>query len=164
MQKLSAMLAQPYDFSYTDLTGDHALQFTPTAVYRGRKTVSEAKYAISVLEAPRAVIGSPADLEGSQRAEDWTLNVQGWPPEDRTNPSDPAYVMAAAVRQRLGRLIAADKSTGEPVYTADFLFGNMVNNIAFGATIVSPPTEGVSEYAFWYVPMVISLVQQTRAV
>lgn len=164
MQTLSRMLAEPYDFAYTDIDGERRLQFTPVGVYRGRKTVSslEARYAISILEAPRAAIGSPADLEGSQRNENWTLNIQGWPPEDRENPSDPAYIMAAAVRARLARLIATRPEDGEPVDRNVFRFGNIVHSLDFGATIVSPPTEGVSEVAFWYMPLVVSLVQQTR--
>lgn len=165
MQMLTDLLSEPYDFTYQDARGGHTIQFTPGGVYRGRKTVSvedNVAYAISVLEAPRATIGSPADVEGRQRAEDWTLNVQGWPPEDREHPSDPAYVMAAAVRQRMAKLIDSDRETGAPLFPEWFMFNKMVHNIQFGATIVTPATAEVSKVAFWYMPVVVSLVQQTR--
>lgn len=163
MQTLSQMLEGSYEFPYTDLNGDHVLRFDAT-VSRGRKTVSaqqDVPYSISILEVPRATAGIPSDLDNRQSYEQWTLNVQGWPPEDRLNPSDPAYVMAAAVRERMGRLVARNAETGEPDFPAEYMFGSRVASITFGSTVVTPPAEGVSAVAWWYMPVIVSLVQQT---
>jgi len=165
MRRLTAMIESVTDFSYVDEEGvTRSVTYDLTGrVYRGRKTVSvvDAKDAVSILEAPRSIVGDPAGLEGVLRGEPWTLNIQGWPVEDRENPSDPAYVMAAAVRQRLSSLIAVSRETGEAVNSDEFRFGNIVNSVAFGATIVVPPTEGLSAVTFWYIPLIISLVQRT---
>lgn len=167
MQRLSRLLEGTYTFTYRDIDNvDKVYQFDTTGrVYRGRKTVSssEAKHAISILEAPRALVGSPAGMENQASLESWTLNIQGWPPEDRLKTSDNAYLMAAAVRERLAQVVERGRDDGmsEPVYGDEYMFGGSATNVLFGATIVAPPTEGLSEVAFWYMPVVISLVQRT---
>lgn len=155
MQALTALLEGTDGY---DLTG---------RVYRGRKTVSEydALESMSILEAPRE---SPADGVGYERESRklfaWRVNVQGWPREDTLHPSDPAYLMAAAVEERLARIsacqpVSSTGNGGDPVYPDDYLLGRRVHSVDVGDSIVVPPTEGLSKFAFFYIPLTISFVR-----
>lgn len=128
--------------------------------YRGKLVVSakEVEDCLSVLEAPRPVVGQPAGHQGHKRLETWTLLVQGWPKDDKENPSDPAYAMKAAVEQWLYRLIAVEEQTGMPVYPDLYLLGGDIASLTIGQGVVRPPSEdAASRLAMFYLPLILEI-------
>lgn len=130
-------------------------------VYRGRSIISakDVEDCMSILEAPRPVIGAPAGEEGHMRREPWTLLLQGWPKDDKDNPSDPAYNMKAAVEQWLYRIIAVQDRSGLPVYPDTYMLGGDIVSLTIGQGVVRPPSEeAASRLAMFYIPLIIDMV------
>lgn len=133
-------------------------------VYRGRLVVSvpEAEDAMSLLEAPRPLEGVQVGSEKLKRVADWTLLLQGWPTDDRRNPSDSAYGMLAAAEKRLAMIVELD-SQGDPKYPDIHLLGKdtegdwEVVEFRIGQGVVRPPTEAQSRLAMFYLPLVVRL-------
>ena len=129
-------------------------------VYRGKLVVSakEIEDCLSILEAPRPVVGQPAGHNGYRRLETWTLLIQGWPKDDKENPSDPAYAMKAAVEQWLYRIIAVDESNGMPLYPDLYMLGNDIAALTIGQGVVRPPSEeAASRLAMFYLPLIMDI-------
>jgi hypothetical protein len=130
-------------------------------VYRGRAIISakDVEDCMSILEAPRPVIGAPAGEEGHKRREPWTLLLQGWPKDDKDNPSDPAYNMKAAVEKQLYRIIAVQAKDGLPTYPDEYMLGNDIVSLTIGQGVVRPPSEeAASRLAMFYIPLIIDMV------
>lgn len=129
-------------------------------VSRGRLVVSarDIEDCLSVLEAPRPIIGQPAGHEGYRRKESWTLLVQGWPKDDKKNPSDPAYLLKAAVEEQLHKVIAVDEQTGLPKYPNDYMLSGDLAAMTIGQGVVRPPEqEAASRLAMFYLPLVLEI-------
>lgn len=134
--------------------------YTGIKVYRGTLIVSakEVQDCLSILEAPRPVVGQPAGHQGHRRLETWTLLVQGWPQDDKNNPSDPAYALKAAVEQWLYRIIAQDEKTGLPLYPDVYLLGGDIGSMTIGQGVVRPPEqEAASRLAMFYLPLILEI-------
>jgi hypothetical protein len=128
--------------------------------HRGVLVVSakDVQDCLSILEAPRPVVGQPAGHGGHRRNETWTLLVQGWPKDDKSNPSDPAYNLKAAVEQWLYRIIAQDDKTGLPVYPDLYLLGGDIGSMTIGQGVVRPPEqEAASRLAMFYLPLILEI-------
>jgi hypothetical protein len=146
-----------YDF---DLTG---------RVYRGRNVLSlaEAEDAISILEAPRPIDANGAGAEKLLTLGEMILLIQGWPTDDRENPSDAAYALLAATEQRLSMISELD-SYGDPKYLDIGFLGvdsegdREISEFRIGQGIVRPPQEGVSRLAMFYLPVVIGVASDHR--
>lgn len=133
--------------------------------HRGRTIVSarDIEDCLSILEAPRPVTGTPAGHEGHRRKESWTLLVQGWPKDDKDNPSDPAYRMKAAVELQLSRLIAVREQDGLPLYPDEYMLGGDLVTLTIGQGVVRPPEQEVaSRLAMFYLPLVLEIVTDIR--
>jgi len=128
-------------------------------VYRGRivLAVGDAEDAMSILEAPRPEVGSPAANNKIKRLENWTVLVQGFPKDDKDHPSDPAYYMKAATEVRLARIIQENLATGDPIYPEDFLLGGDITSLTIGQGVVRPAEAAISRLAMFYIPVVIGL-------
>lgn len=134
-------------------------------VFRGKAIVSakEVEDCMSILEAPRPLIGQPAGHEGHKRLETWTLLVQGWPKDDKDNPSDPAYYLKAAVEERLYRIIAVNENTGLPTYPQEYLLGKDIASMTIGQGVVRPPEqEAASRLAMFYLPLMLEITTDVR--
>jgi len=128
--------------------------------YRGKLVVSakEVEDCLSILEAPRPVVGQPAGHLGYKRLETWTLLVQGWPKDDKENPSDPAYAMKVAVEQWLYRIIAVEESSGLRVHPDVYLLGGDIASLTIGQGVVRPPSEdAASRLAMFYLPLILEI-------
>lgn len=128
--------------------------------FRGKLVVSakEVEDTLSILEAPRPIVGVPAGHEGYKRRETWTLLVQGWPKDDKENPSDPAYAMKAAVEQWLYRIIAINEKTGLPTYPDLYMLGGDIAALTIGQGVVRPPSEeAASRLAMFYLPLILEI-------
>jgi len=133
--------------------------------YRGKIVVSakEIEDCLSILEAPRPVVGQPAGAHGHKRLETWTLLVQGWPKDDKDNPSDPAYVMKAAVEQQLSRLVEVREQDGLPMYPDEYLLGGDLASLTIGQGVVRPPEqEAASRLAMFYLPLILEITTDIR--
>src|SRR3546814_12247133 len=115
--------------------------------YRGKLVVSakEVEDCLSILEAPRPVVGQPAGHQGHKRLETWTLLVQGWPKDDKDNPSDPAYAMKAAVEQWLYRILAVKERDGLPEYPEFWMLGGDIASLIIGTGGVRSETVRVGK-------------------
>jgi len=122
-------------------------------VYRGRDTFGpgDPETMVSVLEGvepgedvAEAPVNTP--IAGYW----WSILVQGWVPDDRDHPTDPAYLLLADVRQRL----IAEKSRKLPGSHQPDPFGlgpgkNRVEDIRVGPGVVRPPDRLSDKAWFW---------------
>lgn len=128
--------------------------------YRGKTVVTakELEDCLSLLEAPRPLVGQPAGHLGHKRLETWTLLLQGWPKDDPDNPSDSAYVLKAAVEQWLYRIIAVEDRSGLPMYPELHLFGGDIVSLTIGQGLVRPPSEeAASRLAMFFLPLIVEI-------
>ena len=134
--------------------------FEGIKVYRGKTVVTakELEDCLSILEAPRPVVGQPAGHLGHKRLETWTLLLQGWPKDDPDNPSDNAYILKAACEQWLYRIIAVDEAGGMPLYPEVYLLGGDIASLTIGQGLVRPPTEeAASRPAMFFLPLIVEI-------
>lgn len=129
-------------------------------VFRGRTafgTDSKPPF-VSLLEAPQTedrTLATAAEL-GRKAQIPWTILVQGFAAQDPENPSDPAYYLMAAVAHRLTRTVAQDKQ-GRPLDDENYLLGRRINGLEIRQGLVSGPRGGVSDHAFFYLPIVLNM-------
>lgn len=135
-----------------------------TKVWLGKSviTAKETQDTLSILEAPRPIVGSPAAEQGVKRNEPWTLLVQGWPVDDPAAPSEPAYWMKAAVEQQLSLVIAElpdGRQRTDPVY----MLGGDIASLTIGQGVVRPPSEeAASRLAMFYLPLIVGITTDVR--
>lgn len=134
-------------------------------VKRGQMVVSakDIEDCLSILEAPRPLVGLGAGENGVRRLESWTLLLQGWPKDDKENPSDPAYDLKAACEQWLSRIIAVDDSSGLPLYKDTYMLGGDISALTIGQGLVRPPSEeGASRLAMFFLPLIVEMTTDVR--
>lgn len=143
--------ANDYDF---DLTG---------AVFRGRLLYGEEvpDTMVSIVEHLQGDITTDTAGENNiERTETWILLVQGIAKNDVLNPTDALYNLMAAVEHRLARTILMDRK-GNPAFPDEYFFGlsslKIITGLTIGPGIVSPPRQGISEKAFFYLPLGVGL-------
>lgn len=133
--------------------------------YRGKLVVSakEVEDCLSILEAPRPVVGEGAGHHGHKRTGPWTLLLQGWPKDDKDNPSDNAYYLKAAVEQHLSKLTEVDERSGLPKHQSIHLLGGDVGSITIGQGVVRPPSEeAASRLAMFFIPLILEVNTDIR--
>ena len=137
-------------------------------VVRGKATISakdaaENETVISILEAPRPLIGSPAGEGGLNRNEAWTLLVQGWPVDDKLNPSDPAYMLKALVEMRLAEIVEEHNDFGAQRDDKLYMLGGEIGSLIIGQGVVRPPGEAAdSRLAMFYLPLIVEIATDVR--
>lgn len=129
-------------------------------VYRGRiEFGNETELpALSILEAPAPDIGRFAG-QNEARADTWTLLIQGWAVDDKQNPTDPAYYLAAAVEAQLARIVMEDSRSGRPIDKTNYLLGELITGIEIAPSVVRPPDTRTSSRAFFYQPVRVGLAR-----
>lgn len=127
--------------------------------WRGKSvlTAKDTEDTLSLLEAPRPIVGSPAAENGTRRDETWTLLLQGWPKDDPDEPSAPAYWMKAACEQQLS-LVIAELPNGVQRSDNVYMLGGDISSLTIGQGVVRPAgEEGASRLAMFYIPLIIGL-------
>lgn len=125
-------------------------------------TAKETADTLSILEAPRPIVGQPAAEQGVKRVEAWTLLVQGWPVDDPNEPSAPAYWMKAAVEQQLS-LVIAELPDGRQRKDATYMLGGDIASLTIGQGVVRPPSEeAASRLAMFYLPLIVGITTDVR--
>lgn len=150
--------------AHLEVTSGYGTEDEPLKVYRGKSviTAKEVEDCLSILEAPRPIVGVPAGEQGLKRLETWTLLVQGWPKDDARNPSDPAYLMKAAVEQHIA-LIAAELPDGRQRDDDLYLLGGDIGSLTIGQGVVRPPSEeAASRLAMFYLPLILEITTDVR--
>lgn len=125
-------------------------------------TSRDVEDTLSILEAPRPIIGAPAGENGVKRNETWTLLVQGWPKDNPLEPSAPAYWMKAAVEQQLS-LVIAELPNGVQRKDTVYMLGGDISALTIGQGVVRPPSEdAASRLAMFYLPLIIEINVDVR--
>lgn len=125
-------------------------------------TAKEAGDTLSILEAPRPIIGTGAGEANLNRNENWTLLLQGWPEDDHEEPSAPAYWMKAMCEQSLS-LIVAQLPNGAQRTDALYRLGGDISSLTIGQGVVRPPSEeAASRLAMFYLPLIIEIQTDVR--
>lgn len=135
-----------------------------TKVWIGKSviTAKDTTDTLSILEAPRPIVGTPAGEYGVNRNEPWTLLVQGWPVDDPDEPSAPAYWMKAAVEQQLS-LVVAELPDGRQRTDPVYLLGGDIASLTIGQGVVRPPSEeAASRLAMFYLPLIVGIITDVR--
>lgn len=135
-------------------------------VFRGRALFGEdsPKTMLSIVEAPRYVTGR-FSADDQNRQDDWVLLIQGRCPDDKLNPSDPAYSMLEDVESCLDAVNKVGAG-GYPIDTVNYLLGPspdgdgyLVTKFQPGSPVVSPPRDNVTSKAFFYLPVQVGFVR-----
>jgi hypothetical protein len=135
-------------------------------VFRGRLDfgTNDVVPMISIVEFPRPGAGIYADLDGTTRAGEWPLVLQGWTENDTANPSDAAYGLMADVTKQLGKIVD-DKEPSyllgrpDPDDPASAKRNYNIAGLRFGPGVVRPPEGQLSTHAFFYLPIWVKLAE-----
>lgn len=134
-------------------------------VFRGRdrfgNDYASKRPFVSILEAKASDYGLPANEEETVRLDEWILLVQGWAVDDMLNPTDPAYDLVADVERCLAMLIAKDEQ-GQPLYPGIYRLGGKIAKLTLAQPVVRPAEDGLSDSAFFYLPIRIGLKVDIR--
>lgn len=129
-------------------------------VYRGRLNYGDEEKGatfISIIEPPQPQEQQPLPGPGgSELTGSWDLVIQGFTPEDRANPSDPAQYLLADMKRALG-LHRRANMRGERNYLG---MANTVLDIQVGTGVVRPPDD-LSISAYCYLIVRLTIVEDT---
>lgn len=131
-----------------------------TSVFRGRALfgTESPDTMVSILEAPRADNPLAGGVNLEAKSEEWSLMLMGTTTDDSSNPTDPVYALVDVVERRLGEIIATKRGSGMPANPTAYMLGGVVSSFSFGPPVVRPATEGISNKAFFYMPLRAGLV------
>ncbi len=133
-------------------------------VYRGRTQFGEevAPPFLSILESPRPLDPNSGGETKLTRQSRWPLLIQGFATDNRLNPTDPAYDLAADVERALSKIMETDDQ-GMPKYPAIYHMGEWNIGIALQEAIVRAPDPDISDTAFFYLPVFLDVVTDMRS-
>lgn len=125
------------------------------AVFRGRSLLGAdiPRPAVSLLENPRPDQITFAGVDMEALRGDWVVLVQGLAEDDKSNPSDPAYWLAAAVEVALSRINATRGETGRPLFPDEYMLGGLLTRVDIGHPVVRPPEREISSSAYFFLPL-----------
>lgn len=123
-------------------------------VYRGRDIFGndEEPPFIAILEAIEQDENQPSPQAGGTIKGPWTLQIQGFCPDDRDHPTDPAHAMMAEVKKRL-----IQERVRERQYNILGMEGRVVE-LRFSQGVVRPPDD-ISASAYFWLRMTLVLVE-----
>jgi len=134
-------------------------------VFRGRNRfgAQEGRTAmLSLLEAKSVEFGNFADEEKSYRKDTWVILLQGWAEDDAQNPTDPVYALLGDVERRLSDIVAVQEGSNAPKWPGVYNLGGLIAGMALSQPIVRPPEDGLSDRAFFYMPVQITLASNIK--
>ena len=147
-------VAGGYQHDLADFT-DSAGRTGQERVFRGRPDFgfSDPRPMISILEHPGAIDQLLGTAASTSAKGDWALLIQGFVEDDPIHPTDPAHLLAADVV----KCLATEKRVNH-----ENLFGfayrkPCVLDIKIGSPIVRPWDEGISEVAYFFLAVTLTL-------
>jgi hypothetical protein len=120
------------------------------AVFRGRIAFGEndPDTMLSILEPPLPPEPIVTPQKGKEQISIWELLIQGFVPDDKEHPTDPAHILLADVRKMLTVIRGEDPDIlGQ---------SKRVREITLGSPIVRPPDE-ISSSAYFYLPVQLKI-------
>lgn len=132
-------------------------------VYRGRTQFGEEVEPpfLSILESPRPIDPNAGGDNKLKRQSRWPLLLQGFATDDRLNPTDPAYDLAADVERAVAKLMETDNE-GRPKYPDFYRMGPWGVEVVMQEAIVRAPDPDISDTAFFYLPVFLDVVTDLR--
>lgn len=127
-------------------------------VFRGRLmfAASDPLPLIAINEPPKM----PEDIDPPQgsvkRSVKHELLIQGFVPDDRENPTDPAYRLLADVQKRLAEERGRDGGFNI------LGLGQRVMSLDIGKGVVRPPEAAVSDTAFFWLPVTLGYAEDLQ--
>lgn len=127
-------------------------------VFRGRSVFGDESDPpfMSILEAPIPDEVETAPIGGSTTKNDWQLVIQGFVPDDRMNPTDPAHLMMAPVKKAL--IEERMKAHNDRPEDAIFGLGRSVEDMYVGAGVVRPP-DAISANAYFWLTLTLKMIE-----
>ena len=134
-------------------------------VFRGRLYYgsNDPLPMLTILEPPLPPDRVPAPINSSVTKGPWEIIIQGFVPDDRDNPTDPAHFAMADVKKRLA--IEAKRKGVPPMNMPDpFGMGHgdrksYIENVKIGPGVVRPPEDGVSAKAYFWLTLTLNIVE-----
>lgn len=123
-------------------------------VFRGRTIFGQetAVPFLSILEVPIPLDQLRMPGDSALSAGPWDLLVQGFVKDDPKNPTDPAHLLMADVRKRLGM----EKTK---ILDGTILGMKSVTDMTIGPGVVRPPDADVSSTAYFYLSVTLHLAE-----
>lgn len=140
-------------------------------VFRGRDGFGENDPLpmISILEPPLPIDGIVPSPSNPGALGEWDLMIQGFVPDDKANPTDPAHwlmadvkaaLAAEKVRKQPGNAQPDPLSLGKPAVVNGRNAGNCITEIkVIGPGVVRPPEIGVSNKAFFWLTLTLKIAE-----
>lgn len=118
-------------------------------VFRGRLVFGQGDPLpmLSILEAPLPQDAAPAPRDATESKAGWEIIIQGWVKDDKANPTDPAHVLMADVKQRLA--LERAKANWDQPEDGILGLGQIIDGMYIGQGVVRPPEEISSKAFFW---------------
>ena len=128
------------------------------AVFRGRLLLTEEDpdTCVAINEPPQIpdTLDSPADSTLVKTVH--PLLVQGFVPDDRKNPTDPAYRLLADVQKRLA--LERTRSRGHDILG----LGTRIGALKIGQAVVRMPDKLISDDSFFWLPVTLEYAEDLR--
>lgn len=145
----------------TTITPDNDRPFDLTGlVFRGRLRYghNEPIPMVSILQAPNLDIETNDAGKGRQRTTEKTFLIQGWVADDFDNPTDPAHELLAEVKYALGQILDME---GEHFMLQSYSNSGegLISNIRISSGLVRPPEATISDKAYFWLPILVTLVE-----
>ena len=123
-------------------------------VFRGRATFGEGDPVpmISILEPPLPLETIRSSPENPNQSGKWELLIQGWPKDDKNNPTDEADILLAKVKAKLTEQKRRDRSMNI------LGLGGTVTNLTIGHG-ASRPSDEVSYRTYFWLVITLTIVE-----
>lgn len=124
-------------------------------IVRGRTTLTKEDGEPPVVAINEKPV-FPENLQAPDSGQSLTkleLLIQGFAPDDRKNPTDPAYILLGDVQQRLS--LEKRRDDGFDILG----FKERVSAIRIGQGVVRPPDGVVSDTAFFWLPVTLEFAE-----
>jgi hypothetical protein len=113
---------------------------------------------LSIIEAPRSDTAFFGGEDSINRADKWTLMIQGLVADTkRDDDADNAYFLVQDVERRLARITDVKGGSGMPKFPGDYMLNGMISAVEIAPPVVRPPEAGVSDNMFFYLPIRVSI-------
>jgi hypothetical protein len=132
-------------------------------VFRGRSAFgkNDPSTMLSILEDPKQLMEDEATPQQSDAARtNYDLILQGFIPDDKANPTDPAHYLRDDVKAKLYAI--KDAGSGFGKHNTILGFGPQkpcVAEMHIGSGVVRPPDHEVSDKAWFFLPVRLCLVE-----
>jgi hypothetical protein len=154
--------ANGYINDLSDKTTGH---LTDACVFRGRDLFGDNDPVpmLSILESPTPPEGLAAPMGAVVGQYSLDLLVQGFAQDDKQNPTDPAHVLMADVKQRLGKELSRKRGNQHDPFGMGVSTGtaNIITSLKIGPGLVRPP-DSLSAKAYFWLTLSVGLAENVE--